>query len=175
MEGTRLRGPADPTSIVAAPWNSAVILFRETTDQKYTPAIVGARLRKQLGIITSAASPAETVDVSMRMQRVYCWEISGNDIELICGDLDYRTAFRPLFSASDVAGRNRWAHLGFLWPADLRDNVFSEVGEKDVVLFAINTNPGTSSSERIIVHLHLLWRCNKFENLPQSTTSFEIV
>lgn len=152
------RGRADPPAIVSAPWNRATLVLRESADGVITTGNLAQRWSDQLGLTVP------TNGVNIRIEKIRMWEVSGADLEMNLYDRDTGNICN---SFADVAGRNRWAHVGCILPSDWQNNAMLVKTSDTVKLCTYNTNSGTGSTEQIIIYIDTLWRSPAGTALPQ--------
>lgn len=155
---------ADPPSFNPVPWNRAIIKAEWSTPGSDNLTIsVGeltTAIHDQMG-----TSPPTGYFTCVKLQGIGIWDLNGNSMEVSFFDLDsFADNITQRFAHTiseryDNPGRNKWAHLHYVWPRDNRNNVLSSQTHSAAEI--LNLRPGTentTSTRRIVAHIAVLWR-----------------
>lgn len=161
----------NPPSINPNPWYplSLELRFPGITENNHgviTIQTIYRAINTQTGV-----NVMDSVWWLFRFLAVAAWEVKGYSLEMTINDLDNLRGsnntpedYTALTTRSDIAGRNSWAHVSFIWPRDLRNNVYSNNKDSLLEVARIKTDATTTGSE-VNVYIRILWR-STYENIP---------
>ncbi len=161
----------DPPSFNPVPWMYLTIEFQYLTLMHDVPGVltiqdITTAITDRLGITVNDGN--WTV---VQLFGIAAWETTGAGLTLTLSDLDHPTVSATTDQAAlatlyDRAGRNRWAHVSFVWPRDMRNNTFN-TSQDDFNIAYITVAPEVASdSTKVHVYLRLRWRTSKAASVP---------
>lgn len=157
-----LRG-ADPPAFNPVPWNRAIIKVEWSTPaDNLTMSIneLTTAIHNQQGV-----TPPTGYFTLVKLQGMAIWDLEGRSLEAVFYDLDdlqdtvTERFHHTLSERYDNSGRNKWAHVSFVWPKDNRNNVLSSGVHANAII--CNIRYGTESQSevvRVVGHVAVLWR-----------------
>lgn len=161
----------DPPSFNPVPWVNMTIEFQYLTLMHDIPGVL------TISDITTAITDRLGITVNdgnwtvVQLSAIAVWETTGAGITLTPSDLDHPTVGvsndqAALTTLYDRAGRNKWAHVVYVWPKDMRNNTFN-TSQDDFAVAYITVAPETASdSTKVHVYLKLRWRTSKASSTP---------
>lgn len=150
--GIQLKPSADPSSVIANPWNQVVVtLTTNLTTPLWTFTYLLSTIHAQL--LTQLALTGITSGIMYRFRMVKVWEISGESFVMTPFNLASPNSWYTA-TCEDVPGRNRWAKTGFIWPASDQNIVFESGTDAARQIFRLTGN----NTATLITHTHVMWK-----------------
>lgn len=150
FNGADVKCRADPSAVVTNPWNTLTCNFEleEGTGNIsfLSSEQVQVYLTDTLGITLNSSTSLHIRVLEMRV-----WDLSGNPIQVQYQCLD-SGADTIIHTSADEPGRNRWAHLGYIWPKDHQNYILLPENNRTIAYIRYTTGAN------IIVHLNILWK-----------------
>lgn len=149
---------ADPSSIVATPWNSVVLDLSSTGAALATVEDLVGALRVQLLLNASQ-------DIDLRIQAARVWvkqrinPASDADIAPLIAefyDLDSYLVATPISIQRDEPGRNTYARAAFSWPRDQQNNTFNSGNTNSMLQTVVGV--AVVAEARTQIYVQVLWR-----------------
>lgn len=168
IKGHAVACPADPPKFSQIPWNQIVISDEPKlvvgVVKEYTPSDLYEMLKAQTGIklMPDDSNHKYGRNISFRLQQVRVWNITGGDINLQAYDLTVGFGADDfLVQVEDQPGRNRWARIGYVWPASQQMVALSGHDTEKFVGFS------STIASNAVIHFHVLWksRVSTFPNI----------
>eukprot|EP00581_Thalassiosira_minuscula_P036802 CAMPEP_0184443734 /NCGR_PEP_ID=MMETSP0740-20130409/707_1 /TAXON_ID=385413 /ORGANISM="Thalassiosira miniscula, Strain CCMP1093" /LENGTH=214 /DNA_ID=CAMNT_0026812155 /DNA_START=71 /DNA_END=715 /DNA_ORIENTATION=+ len=147
LNGSSLRVRPDPTPVVDRPWNNITLSFRSENSGTLSLKTITDAFNRQ-----AFAGIANSLPLEFRLQQMRLWELEGGALSVEIYDLN--GAAETISSQKDVAGRNHWSSVGFMWPIASTNNTLPSSSTTLPIAYIA----ADSSSPDIEIHVKLLWR-----------------
>lgn len=157
LHGRKTTPSADPRSTLKSPWNPLTLSFKvvqETanTPINFVPSTIADLLKSQVGLPPS-------LGLEFRISHISVWSLdaASGGVGLRAWDTYSSTSGglgNPLTVLLDFPGKNRWAKVGYTFPATQQNNVFPSAASSPN-LFDVEAEVLSST---LLIRVTLLYR-----------------